>query len=179
GGVFVGIEAGLLSSSATVSTKIENNTYDAKIGTENSRSFGVKVGSYSPEKDARFYLFYHNTSRIYGAKLYTFALGGAYTPRIYEELRWNLGAYVGLSKLDSVELKNNAFILGPAFGLNAGIIYELNTLGELELGIRYEGASYDIKTVDVVGAEHLFFVLDKISLEFSHIGVLIGYNYKF
>ena len=93
-------------------------------------------------------------------------------PRIDEKTRWNLGGYLGSSKLKAKWLTQPPRNI--AIGLNAGVIYELNAHGEIELGLRYETASFDINVVNSAGAK-----LSKIELEINHIGAFIGYNYKF
>lgn len=145
----------------------------------------MKVGYYHSNTDLRPYLLYQKLgiSEIEGIELSngiglsTIALGFAFVPRIVGDLRGNIGAYVGLSTLESEEKSTKKAVdtQGVAFGADVGILYDLHTFGEIELGLRYERASFELE----FEFENRLNIKTKFELIPSHIGAFIGYNYKF
>ena len=126
-----------------------------------------------------------------------FILGADWTPKFSlggVDFKGILGAYGGLSYLD---LKYNAVNNAPGgdtfkfdssldgfvYGAKFGAIYELNKMGEVEFGFKFDNAKY--------GNENLSFVvcnygncttingMEVSNAKRTNLGLFVGYNYKF
>jgi len=79
---------------------------------------------------------------------------------------------MGLSNLNAENFSRRH--TGLSLGFDAGILYELNAHGEIELGLKYAVDSVKLTLVNNANIK-----VGDLEFEFKHFGAIIGYNYKF
>ena len=122
-----------------------------------------------------------------------FVLGADWTPKFSLaglDFKGALGAFAGISKIDveyymgdnigsfSADYSQNGFI----YGAKLGAIYDLEKMGEIEFGLKFDQAKYsdkDFQLKECGGGTCISNPATAKDTKRTNIGVFVGYNYKF